>query len=154
VRDLLGATVDAVVVVEHCGGVVVPEVGLDEIGCILRLDGQVALPEVVIGARDDQWRDGALAEPSRAMGRGIGFRARVPLLAPGLVDCVDDRPVLDPPQQQRILRRLSVLGGDDDRRRGLEAGLVDRIDHPLQLGVDEVERAPDSSGPGVVVPGK
>ena len=44
VRDLLGAAVHAVVVVKRRGRAVVPQVALDELGRVLRLDRQVALP--------------------------------------------------------------------------------------------------------------
>jgi hypothetical protein len=80
---------------------VVLEVVLDEVGRGPCLDRPIALPEIVVDAGDDQIIQVA------------GLRS------PGRIDRVDDRLVLDPPQQQRILRRLAVLGRDDESRGGL-----------------------------------
>ena len=52
-----------------------------------------------------------------------------------------DRAVRDRDELVRILRRLAVLGCDDDCRRAREAVLVDLRDHAAKLSVDVVEGA-------------
>jgi hypothetical protein len=52
---------------------------------------------------------------------------------------VEDRPVRNARQVGRILRRLAVLGGQDDHGAALETTGLDLRDHRADLRVDVVE---------------